>query len=173
MSQNYYRLQFRRITNSLRRKGYHPKGWESTRHILTAILGNDVRTGRDAIIAAFATITKLPQASTVVVDVISRKTVAARIRHFYQSFEWRKLRYQTIRRYGRKCMCCGAVDKPIHVDHIKPLRKYWELRLDPDNLQILCEDCNHGKGNWDETDYRPKPASTRVRILRKPGSNRV
>jgi HNH endonuclease len=166
MSQNYYRQQFRKITSNLRRKGYHPKGWESIRYILTTILGKDVRNGRDATIAAFAAIGQIPQASNIIVvdAVISRKTRAARIRHFYQSFEWRRLRYQTLQKYGRKCMCCKAEDKPIHVDHIKPLRKYWELRLDPDNLQILCEECNHGKGNQDETDYRPK--LTRVRILR-------
>ena len=23
-----------------------------------------------------------------------------------------------------------------------------------DNLQILCSDCNAGKGNWDQTDWR-------------------
>lgn len=73
---------------------------------------------------------------------------------FYTSYAWRRLRMETIKRYGPVCMCCHADDVVIHVDHIKPLRKYWELRLDPDNVQILCEVCNHGKGNWDETDWR-------------------
>lgn len=44
----------------------------------------------------------------------------------------------------------------IVVDHIKPISKHWHLRLDPDNLQVLCNDCNKGKGAWDETDYRPQ-----------------
>lgn len=34
----------------------------------------------------------------------------------------------------------------IVVDHIKPISKHWHLRLDPDNLQVLCNDCNKGKG---------------------------
>lgn len=77
---------------------------------------------------------------------------------FYDSWEWTTLRMQILKRFGRTCMCCGA--KPgngviMHVDHIKPLSKYWELRLDPDNLQVLCNTCNKGKGAWDETDYRP------------------
>lgn len=79
------------------------------------------------------------------------------VREFYASFEWRKLRLEILKRDGRQCLCCGA--KPehgvyMHVDHIKPLRFNWELRLDPDNLQVLCEICNHGKGNWDATDWR-------------------
>ena len=48
---------------------------------------------------------------------------------FYKTWEWRRLRMQAIKRYGPRCMCCGAtpsdVDgqgKPVKivVDHIKP-----------------------------------------------------
>lgn len=74
---------------------------------------------------------------------------------FYQSWEWKRLRYDTILRYGAKCMCCGSEDR-IVVDHVKPVRNYPELALDPDNLQILCNDCNMGKGSRDETDFRPQ-----------------
>lgn len=76
---------------------------------------------------------------------------------FYESFEWRKLRYQIIKRDGGRCQACGATPETgavLNVDHIKPLKHYWSLRLDPDNLQTLCHECNHGKGNWDETDWR-------------------
>jgi 5-methylcytosine-specific restriction endonuclease McrA len=52
-----------------------------------------------------------------------------------------------------KCMCCGSTER-IVVDHIKPRRKYPQLALDFDNLQVLCVDCNHGKGSDDETDWR-------------------
>lgn len=54
-------------------------------------------------------------------------------------------------------MCCGATPATgavINVDHIKPRKKYPHLALEISNLQILCHDCNHGKGNWDETDWR-------------------
>jgi 5-methylcytosine-specific restriction endonuclease McrA len=82
---------------------------------------------------------------------------------FYKSWDWRTLRMKTIKKFGRRCQCCGAtpsdmtVDgKPVRivVDHIKPISKYWQLRLVPSNLQILCDECNQGKGAWDETDYR-------------------
>lgn len=76
---------------------------------------------------------------------------------FLESFAWRKVRMTAILKYGRRCMCCGAspdTGAVIHVDHIKPRKKYPELALDINNLQILCHECNHGKGNWDTTDWR-------------------
>jgi len=76
--------------------------------------------------------------------------------NFYSSYQWRELRDKALQLYGRKCMSCGADyrDTKICVDHIKPRVKYPELELDINNLQILCDACNHGKGHWDETDHR-------------------
>lgn len=78
---------------------------------------------------------------------------------FYESREWRELRYRVIQKYESKCMACGRTPLKhgviIHVDHIKPRSKYPELALVFENLQILCEDCNIGKSNKDETDWRP------------------
>lgn len=78
---------------------------------------------------------------------------------FYASLAWKKLRYQALAKSSGKCQCCGATgDKaPLHVDHIKPRSKYPELALVLDNLQVLCADCNIGKMNQDETDWR-KPS---------------
>jgi hypothetical protein len=75
---------------------------------------------------------------------------------FLQTYEWRQLRMVVLTKRGNRCECCGATppDVVIHVDHIKPRRKYPELALEESNLQILCEVCNHGKGSWDETDWR-------------------
>lgn len=82
---------------------------------------------------------------------------------FYLSWEWRRLRMKVIKQYDRRCMCCGATPDDITVggtkvrlvvDHIKPISKHWGLRLDVTNLQILCDECNMGKGAWDETDHR-------------------
>jgi 5-methylcytosine-specific restriction endonuclease McrA len=78
---------------------------------------------------------------------------------FLSSPEWRRLRMQVIKKYGPVCMCCGASPKTgavINVDHIKPRKLFPDLSLDINNLQILCGACNHGKGNWDTTDWRPK-----------------
>ncbi len=82
---------------------------------------------------------------------------------FYLSWEWRELRMTVLKKHGARCQCCGAsrahvtaAGSPVRicVDHIQPLSKRWDLRLDPDNLQVLCDECNQGKGAWDTTDWR-------------------
>ena len=79
---------------------------------------------------------------------------------FYMSREWRSLRVRALEKYECKCMMCGRSPKEhsivVHVDHIKPRSKHPELSLDFENLQLLCEDCNLGKSNKYETDWRPK-----------------
>lgn len=52
--------------------------------------------------------------------------------------------------YGLTCQCYGASVKhgaTLNVDHIKPRKFFPHLALDINNLQVLCSDCNHGKGN--------------------------
>ena len=76
---------------------------------------------------------------------------------FLESYEWRRVRMEVIKKYGAKCQCCGATPKDgvrINVDHIKPRKLFPMLALDKNNLQVLCDLCNHGKGNWDFTDWR-------------------
>ncbi len=75
---------------------------------------------------------------------------------FYDSDAWRSLRFKVLRKYGYKCMACGARPgiHPLHVDHIRPRSKYPRLELDPDNLQVLCRDCNLGKSNSSRDDLR-------------------
>ena len=82
---------------------------------------------------------------------------------FYESWEWATLRMKALKANGGRCECCGAGASDttvsgdpvrLHVDHIKPISKYWELRLEIKNLQVLCAECNRGKGAWDETDWR-------------------
>lgn len=77
--------------------------------------------------------------------------------NFCSSKSWRKLRYSVLKKRGAKCECCGATPQhgaKMRVDHIKPRSAYPELAFDEDNLQVLCEECNVGKSNIDETDWR-------------------
>lgn len=77
---------------------------------------------------------------------------------FFTSIEWRKIRYAALELHGATCQCCGRSNKKhgviLHVDHIKPRSKYPELSLKISNLQVLCEDCNLGKSNIFDTDWR-------------------
>lgn len=82
---------------------------------------------------------------------VSKKTRDA----FLVSREWRMIRYEILIRDKRICLCCGSKKTPLHVDHIKPLSLYWDLRLDSNNLQVLCADCNIGKSNIYEHSFRP------------------
>lgn len=71
--------------------------------------------------------------------------------------KWREVRYAALKRDGARCSCCGMTAKDgvkIHVDHIKPVSIYPLLRYDLGNLQVLCEVCNIGKSNKDDTDWR-------------------
>lgn len=87
------------------------------------------------------------------------------IRAFYLSKEWltSRARYSALKKAGGRCQCCGASPKDgirLVVDHIKPVRRFWELRFEETNLQVLCDDCNLGKGSWDATDWRPSADAT-------------
>ena len=75
---------------------------------------------------------------------------------FYTSRAWRELRLEALRNM-RNCQACGRGPQHgiiLHVDHIQPRYKAPHLALVLNNLQVLCEDCNIGKGAWDDTDFR-------------------
>ncbi|ARJ41389.1 hypothetical protein B1H58_04785 [Pantoea alhagi] len=76
---------------------------------------------------------------------------------FYQTKEWRKLRYQAFKKYGNNCAVCGRSPKDgliMHVDHIKPRSRYPHLALEITNLQIMCKECNVSKSNKDNIKWR-------------------
>lgn len=99
------------------------------------------------------------------VHVLLRKTKNRKLRDkFYRSEAWKKIRYQKLKEVSY-CECCGkekgdetesGAKVKLSVDHIKPRSLYPELELDINNLQILCQFCNEGKGCEDETDWRKK-----------------
>ena len=76
---------------------------------------------------------------------------------FLRTYAWRQLRMKVMMHHGAKCQCCGATPADgavMNVDHIKPRKLFPRLALEFDNLQVLCGDCNAGKGNWSQTDWR-------------------
>ena len=64
------------------------------------------------------------------------------------------VRYQVLKAAGGKCELCGvaAKDAVLHVDHIQPRSKGGTNSIA--NLQCLCEQCNLGKSNRADTDFR-------------------
>lgn len=76
---------------------------------------------------------------------------------FYQSAEWKRVRYEALKRSHGRCECCGvsaSMGAVLNVDHIKPISRRPDLSLELTNLQVLCGSCNQGKGGWDQTDWR-------------------
>jgi hypothetical protein len=65
------------------------------------------------------------------------------------------LRYAVLKRDGGRCVLCGRSAKGgaiMHVDHIFPA----SIHIEPpslDSCQTLCDLCNGGKGNRDETNW--------------------
>lgn len=77
-----------------------------------------------------------------------RRATPEEIQRFYKSAEWKRARYEVLRRNPR-CSICGrgAQDGAVlQVDHIRPLSRRWDLRLAPSNLRSACSACNWGKG---------------------------
>ena len=96
-------------------------------------------------------------ASGSVLHIIKKCPVDVTSDAFLSTFEWKALRMQALLAHGAKCQCCGATPAGgavMNVDHVKPRKYFPTLALELSNLQILCGDCNQGKGNWDETDWR-------------------
>ena len=65
------------------------------------------------------------------------------------------IRWQVFQRDAWKCVACGrgAADNTIlHIDHIVPRSKGGSGTLD--NYQTLCNVCNLGKSNNDDSDLR-------------------
>jgi 5-methylcytosine-specific restriction endonuclease McrA len=105
-------------------------------------------------------VTSIPELITSIDVARQRRAARAKesdkYKRFYASWQWARVRYEFLKGKERKCACCGSTvadGERIVCDHIKPIRYFWDLRLDPKNLQLICDGCNRGKGS-DETDWR-------------------
>jgi hypothetical protein len=72
-----------------------------------------------------------------------------KINAFYKSDEWKTKRGEIFGSNTRECSYCGSA-RELQVDHIKPLRFFWSLRLEDNNLQVVCKICNYLKGSETE-----------------------
>lgn len=67
------------------------------------------------------------------------------------------LRWQVFQRDSWRCLSCGRTSDDgiiLHIDHIIPRSKGGQDYID--NYQTLCDICNIGKSNKDQTDLRKR-----------------
>lgn len=57
----------------------------------------------------------------------------------------KKLREVVMKRDGYKCQQCGSTYE-LQIDHIESVYNGGDSR--PENLQVLCRECNTAKGKW-------------------------
>lgn len=65
---------------------------------------------------------------------------------FYQSAEWKSLRWQKFCDCDGLCEICkkrGIIREAREIHHIEPIETNWNKRLDYDNLIALCSDCHN------------------------------
>src|SRR5690606_30267844 len=110
-------------------------------------------TKEKVIVLALSSISKV-----VGQDPNAEKTIAlGRSKNFFKSQHWRHIRLQALSKNDGSCEACGkrvADGAQLHVDHILPRSIYPEFALTLNNLQILCKECNFGKGNVNTTNFK-------------------
>lgn len=60
---------------------------------------------------------------------------------FRSSYAWKKKRKEIKALYGGKCAICGSTEN-CQTHHIVPMAVVPELKLDNDNLILLCNKCH-------------------------------
>lgn len=97
-----------------------------------------------------------------------KRPTKAQKKVFMNSPEWRNLRREVFRTYGRVCLKCGDHDPRTcyHIDHIRPISQFWGLRNVFSNLQVLCARCNVQKCT-DIADYRSNAPAIKKMIKKK------
>ncbi|UUG68588.1 HNH endonuclease [Halomonas phage YPHTV-1] len=65
-------------------------------------------------------------------------------KQFYNSKAWKSTREYVYERDRGLCQRCGmfVFGRRAHVHHVIPIKIDSTLRLDPNNLKLLCRDCH-------------------------------
>jgi hypothetical protein len=75
---------------------------------------------------------------------------------FYTSPEWRELSYEVLRDSDGRCCACGLSAPTVR--HVKSPKSHPDLKLERNNLQVLCSEHRHIEGMLgDETDWTKEP----------------
>ena len=71
-----------------------------------------------------------------------------------QTLGGRKWKRQQFERQKGRCLHCKKQIRlrGSHIDHIRPLSHYPSLVIAPENLRLLCAECNLSRGNRDQLE---------------------
>lgn len=83
-------------------------------------------------------------------------TILFRVRSFYQSQEWQRLRASALWRAGNMCETHGCRSRTgLHVHHVVSISRDPSKRADLSNLEVRCPRCHsrahawrHFPGHW-------------------------
>jgi hypothetical protein len=89
---------------------------------------------------------------------------------FYNTKEWSNLsrRIRSSQPFCEGCTKQGIAKFGELVDHIVPLKLAWQLRLEPANLQVLCNNCHNKKRVIEGAFYMKRPEVGLVAIIIAP-----
>jgi len=65
----------------------------------------------------------------------------------YSSSAWKRLRDQVMAEADGVCHWCGATDVELSADHVRTVREYPELALEPSNVVAACRSCQRQRQN--------------------------
>lgn len=65
--------------------------------------------------------------------------------YFYRTKTWKQFRFYAFSKKEKVCCKCNST-KDLQLDHIQPRSIYPEKAFTLENVQILCKECNFGKG---------------------------
>lgn len=71
---------------------------------------------------------------------------------FYNSDPWKSLSAFVYERENGHCQRCGkfVFGRRAHRHHIKPVKDYPDLKLEPNNIRLLCPECHIIEENEDK-----------------------
>lgn len=91
-----------------------------------------------------------PLRELIFAGLVIRDGAVGEVTHAFGFGRRRVSRWERIRRFifdrdGHTCTYCGAVDEPLHCDHIVPASRGGSS--EPENLTTACKPCNLSKND--------------------------
>lgn len=66
---------------------------------------------------------------------------------FYRSMDWKRLSAKYMQDKGYRCEECGAIATEVHHKIAIQTEQGWDMRLDYNNLELVCIKCHNKRHN--------------------------